>query len=92
MTLINKLLELEKEIDKVTDVNLKLRECLLDVRIAYNVKQLNKRLIIIGQEAICPDGLGRVIRHDYNSITVQCYIDDRSCSWAIHNVTLISPH
>ena len=48
--------------------------------------------IIKGQEAICPDGLGRVV--DYNEthgITVQTYIDDRSICWFEDKVELINP-
>lgn len=54
------------------------------------------RNIIIGQEAICPDGLGRVSKVteeicDKLSITVETYSNNRSCSWAEHNVELIDP-
>jgi hypothetical protein len=46
---------------------------------------------IIGQEAICPDGLGRVIDFDKpnKNIRVQTYIKDRSCYWSADNVTLV---
>lgn len=48
---------------------------------------------IIGQEAICPDGLGRVTayndRFPNESIAVSTYVRDRECSWAPHNVILI---
>ena len=48
---------------------------------------------IIGQEAICPDGLGRVTAFEDNfptqSITVSTYIGNRSCSWSPGNITLI---
>ena len=62
--------------------------------------------IIIGQEAICPDGLGRVtnftcenystssmvpIEFNYQTITVETYVDNRSCDWAASNVELIYP-
>ena len=52
--------------------------------------------IIIGQEAICPDGLGRVIACQIeaptnNYIQVSTYVKDRGCKWAPHNVTLIDP-
>lgn len=51
--------------------------------------------IIIGQEAICPDGLGRVMaysdRFPFNWIQVSTYINDRQCKWAIENVDLIDP-
>lgn len=50
---------------------------------------------IIGQEAICPDGLGRVIAYvdDFPTqwIQVETYAQDRSCKWAPHNVELIDP-
>ena len=51
--------------------------------------------IILGQEAICPDGLGRVA--DYNDqfpdrwIQVDTYVKNRGCRWDVENVTLISP-
>ena len=53
--------------------------------------------IIIGQEAVCPDGLGRVVKFELwndkpHTITVKTYIDDRSCDWGAHNVKLIDPH
>jgi len=45
---------------------------------------------IIGQEAICPDGLGRVIKFldkfPEQWIQVSTYVDDRQCKWAPHNV------
>lgn len=51
--------------------------------------------IIIGQEAICPDGLGRVIKYDFkrpdNYIQVSTYVDDRQCKWDRKNVELIDP-
>ncbi len=50
---------------------------------------------IIGQEAVCPNGLGRVIDfklgHVNSFIRVRTYVDNRSCEWAPHNVKLISP-
>lgn len=48
---------------------------------------------IIGQEAICPDGLGRVA--DFIDcfpeqwIKVETYINNRNCKWAPENVTLV---
>lgn len=48
---------------------------------------------IIGQEAICDDGLGRVI--DYCDkfpkqwIQVSTYVKDRQCKWSPDNVVLI---
>lgn len=51
--------------------------------------------IIIGQEAICPDGLGRVIAFNFdnpnNYIQVSTYINDRQCKWDKNNVELINP-
>ena len=48
---------------------------------------------IIGQEAVCPDGLGRVTHFADKSvdkwICVETYVDDRSCYWAPHNVKLV---
>ncbi len=49
---------------------------------------------IMGQEAVCPDGLGRVTAfamHDFpnNYITVETYVNDRSCRWAVDNVQLV---
>jgi len=50
---------------------------------------------IIGQEAICPDGLGRVIAFQdafpFQWIKVSTYVNDRQCEWAPHNVELIDP-
>ncbi len=51
--------------------------------------------IIIGQECICPDGLGRVKsftgRKNVMSIVVETYINNRDCDWGCHNVELIDP-
>lgn len=51
---------------------------------------------IIGQEAICPDGLGRVVSFEDNFpnqyIEVSTYIKDRQCKWDPKNVTLIKIH
>lgn len=48
---------------------------------------------IIGQEAICPDGLGRVSAyHDdfpHMWIRVDTYINSRNCKWAPENVRLV---
>ena len=55
---------------------------------------MNKSDIIIGQECVCPDGLGKVaeiingVTGSY-SIKVDTYIDNRSCHWASHNVKLV---
>lgn len=51
---------------------------------------------IIGQEAICPDGLGRVSawqRGAANSLSIQVetYFHNRSCIWDAKNVELIDP-
>lgn len=50
---------------------------------------------IIGQEAICPDGLGRVVaysdRFPYLWIKVDTYVGNRGCEWSPHNVELIDP-
>ena len=52
--------------------------------------------IIIGQEAICPDGLGRVKSYYIGPasslyITVDTYIHNRACNWSECNVDLIDP-
>ncbi len=51
--------------------------------------------IIIGQEAICPDGLGRVSyynpSYNGNCIEIETYINNRSCHWDPINVELIDP-
>lgn len=48
---------------------------------------------IIGQEAICPDGLGRVVAFldtpQEQWVQVNTYINNRSCRWAPHNVRLV---
>jgi len=49
---------------------------------------------IIGQEAVCPDGLGRVIDTGYHSalvmwIQVDTYMHNRSCKWDACNVKLV---
>jgi hypothetical protein len=50
---------------------------------------------ILGQEAICPDGLGRVVdfRDDFpvRWVQVSTYVNDRSCKWDPDNVELIDP-
>jgi len=48
---------------------------------------------IIGQEAICPDGLGRVSEfsdqfHD-QWIRVETYINNRGCKWSPKNIRLV---
>ena len=48
---------------------------------------------IIGQEAICPDGLGRVTAFKDSFpdmwIQVSTYVNDRGCRWAPENVKLV---
>jgi hypothetical protein len=48
---------------------------------------------IIGQEALCPDGLGRVEAYRFecpdNYIQVQTYFYNRSCRWSPDNVQLV---
>lgn len=48
---------------------------------------------VIGQEAVCPDGLGRVIAFSNAFvdayIQVQTYVNNRSCKWAPENVELV---
>lgn len=48
---------------------------------------------IIGQEAVCPDGLGRVseFKDDFPTryIVVDTYINNRSCKWDPENVQLV---
>jgi len=51
---------------------------------------------ILGQEAICPDGLGRVTEIEYvgsqiKFIQVTTYVNDRSCHWDKDNIQLIKP-
>jgi len=53
--------------------------------------------VIIGQEAICPDGLGRVVEVGRimcgkpSYIKVKTYVNNRGCEWAADNVELIDP-
>lgn len=48
---------------------------------------------VIGQEAVCPDGLGRVVSYQDEFpnywIMVQTYVHDRGCKWAPENVKLV---
>jgi len=48
---------------------------------------------VLGQEAICPDGLGRVIAYDNKFpkqwIQIRTYVNDRSCKWSFEKITLI---
>lgn len=49
--------------------------------------------LVIGQEAICPDGLGRIVDFCLSIpnqfIQVETYVHDRSCKWAVHNVKVL---
>lgn len=53
--------------------------------------------IFIGQECVCPDGVGRVAAivpcvtrmKGHESVRVDTYINNRSCEWARHNVRLV---
>ena len=57
--------------------------------------------IILGQEAICPDGLGRVVAYkrkrpptplrQYAWIQIETYVDSKNHQWAEHTVELIDP-
>ena len=59
------------------------------------VKLMKEKYVrpVIGQECICPDGLGRVVawedRFPKNWIQVDTYVKNRSCKWDRHNVKLI---
>jgi len=48
---------------------------------------------VIGQEAICPDGLGRVVgfrdEFPHQWVKVATYVNDRQCEWDPRNVELI---
>lgn len=48
---------------------------------------------VIGQEAVCPDGLGRVVAFEdkfpFQWIQVDTYVNNRSCQWAPDNVKLV---
>lgn len=48
---------------------------------------------VIGQECLCPDGLGRVVAWCDNFpnqwVRVDTYIKNRGCKWAPHNVKLV---
>lgn len=49
---------------------------------------------IIGQEAVCPDGLGVVMAFlddfPHQWIQVDTYVDSRYCKWAPHNIKLVA--
>jgi len=57
------------------------------------VKLQDKSDPVIGQEAVCPDGLGRVIafENDFPKkwIQVSTYFNDRSCKWHWDNIKLV---
>ena len=50
--------------------------------------------IIIGQEVVCPDGLGRVMAFSDEMpnrwIQITTYINDRQCKWDFHNVKVVN--
>jgi len=56
-------------------------------------KGLNRIVPVIGQEAVCPDGLGRVVGFDWTSpnswVQVSTYINNRSCKWDSKNVYIV---
>lgn len=47
--------------------------------------------IIIGQEAICPDGLGRVNSYNDVVISINTYFENKGYGWAHDEVELIDP-
>ena len=52
--------------------------------------------IIIGQEVICPKGLGRVRAFERDRlgirwVQVDTYVDNLSCKWDYCNIELIDP-
>ena len=54
----------------------------------------NMPQIVVGQECICTDGLGRVVDWKYfcsaiSRVKVDTYVNNRSCWWDAHNVTLL---
>ena len=48
---------------------------------------------VIGQEAVCPDGLGRVVAYrdefPHQWVQIDTYINNRGCQGAPHNVQLV---
>ena len=44
--------------------------------------------VVVGQECICPDGLGRISEIHPNGVTVETYMHNRSCHWSRDNVIL----
>ena len=57
------------------------------LKVEYPVKP------ILGQEALCPDGLGRVSAFSFDMphvfIQVETYDNNRACKWDLHNVRLV---
>lgn len=57
---------------------------------------INLADIVIGQEAICGDGLGRVAEvgtvFPHQFIKVDTYVKNRGCKWAPHNVKVLPMH
>lgn len=61
----------------------------------WEVQTTSWESIVIGQEAICSDGLGRVVEKSITKgewIRISTYVKDRQCCWAPHNVVLIPIH
>lgn len=50
---------------------------------------MTDRTPTIGQEAICPDGLGRVVDFGTDYIRVSTYVDDHRRVWSWDDVTLV---
>jgi len=53
-----------------------------------------RKMLIKGQEVVCPDGLGRVSKVLFGAcnkrnIKVETYIDNRSCEWDEDNISFI---
>lgn len=64
------------------------------VELGINAKEMKPQSHdpILGQEAICPDGLGRVVAYATDWIQVKTYVKNRECKWGVGNVTLIAPN
>ena len=60
-----------------------------------NTKQETNKFenIIIGQEAICPDGLGKItiFNKKENWVQVETYYHNKSSKWSPDNIELIDP-
>ncbi len=58
-----------------------------------NAREIRIEHIIIGQECVCPDGLGRVVevRNDFphTGIKVDTYVNNRGCFWSTDNVKIV---